>query len=456
MSATQIRIASALALSTVAGLGTATVALRGDSAPSFSAVAILAGLIAVALFLVFDRILRSVYTRRLEWIQKASEELHTIARGEQDSLSTDPAPDERLEVLRERFSEVGDAIRRQREVLEQQKGTLSEILNGMGEGLLAIDESKRIVLANDRICELFGVSRPAPGRLFYEVLRHSSLVEAFDRGLAGENSRDRTTVSVGGQERQVEIRVVPAAGGSGIAAVALVIDVTQIEMLARMRRDFIADFSHEARTPLAGLRSSVETLQSGRLEEQQEKQLNRIVERQLGRLERLVSDLAELNSIESGETVLQKEPTELRQLLSDLAQDFFERAGDRKIAIIVDGAESTADVDPIRIEQVFSNLIDNAIRHAPESDEVRIELRDGDRFSEVRVSDRGPGIPREEREKVFHRFYRVDKSRSGDLAGTGLGLAITKHLVLQHGGSISVESEPGMGATFVVKLPRSG
>lgn len=247
----------------------------------------------------------------------------------------------------------------------------------------------------------------------------------------------------------------PVAGQSGLAAVALAIDVTQMERLARVRRDFIADFSHEVRTPLAGLRSSIETLQGGSLDPEQEEQLHRILRRQLGRLERLVSDLSELNSIESGDVVLHREPTEIRQLLADLAQDFFERADSRKIAIIVDGIESVAMVDPIRIEQVFSNLIDNALRHASETDEVRIEVTEDDSMTAVRVSDRGPGISDEEKEKVFHRFYRADKSRSSESSGAGLGLAITKHLVLQHGGSVGVESAIGRGTTFIVKLPKA-
>lgn len=402
---------------------------------------------------LYDFIVAASYGRRLRWVGRVSDELRSITRREKDRLSPSPASD--LDPLREKLSQVADALLRQTSDLERQKQALGEILNGMGEGLLAIDESKRIVLANDRIGELFGGNRPTPGRRFYEVLRHASLVSAFDHGLAGEASRERATVTgAGGQERQVEIRVVPLGGHSGIAAVALVIDVTQIEMLARMRRDFVADFSHEVRTPLAGLRSSIETLHEGSLEREQEEQLQRILDRQLGRLERLVADLAELNSIESGETVLHCEPTPIVQLLRELSLDFSERADSRDIVITVDGTESVAWVDPIRIEQVFSNLIDNAIKHAPDSDEVRIEVRDEQAVSEVRVSDCGPGIPREERDKVFRRFYRMDKSRSSQSAGTGLGLAITKHLVLQHGGSIGVESEAGTGTTIVVRLPK--
>ncbi len=450
MSRIYLRFVLAAILAIVSGAAAALLVNRGDGALGSALFAGMAVLLAIGLY---DLILIRGYGRRLRWITRFSDELRAVARGGGERLSPSPVPD--LEPLRATFSEVADAIGRQTADLERQKETLREILDGMGEGVLAIDESKRIVLANDRICELFGVKRPEPGRLFYEVLRHSTLVDAFDHGLADEAFRARTTVSQAGQERQIEIRVVPVAGDSGIAAVALAIDVSQIERLARIRRDFIADFSHEVRTPLAGLRSSIETLEGGSLEREQEEQLYRILQRQLGRLERLVSDLSELNSIESGEIVLQREPTEIRRLLTDLAHDFFERAEMRKIAIIVEGEDSTALVDPIRIEQVFSNLIDNAIKHAPESDVVRIEIQDAAGMVEVRVSDRGPGIPRDEREKVFHRFYRMDKSRSGESAGTGLGLAITKHLVLQHGGLIAAEGELGEGTIFVVRLPKA-
>lgn len=451
MSPIRLRFLSAVVLAILFAAGAAMLDQRGAT-PAGRGL----GTAAVVLLAIgaYDLVLSRNRGRRLRGVNRFVDELGAIAKGERDRLSSSPVPD--LDPLRAKFAEIAEAIRRQTDDLERQKQTLSEILDGMGEGVLAIDQSKRIVLANDRICELFGVSRPVPGKPFYEALRHSILVDAFDHGLAGKPFRDRAGVTTRtGQERQIEIRVVPVAGRSGLAAVALAIDVTRIERLARIRRDFIADFSHEVRTPLAGLRSSIETLQGGSLERDQEEQLHRILNRQLGRLERLVSDLSELNSIESGDVVLHREPTEMRQLLTDLAQDFFERADTRKIALIVDGIESVALVDPIRIEQVFSNLIDNALRHASDTDEVRIEVLEDDGMTEVRVSDRGPGIPAGEREKVFHRFYRADKSRSGETAGSGLGLAITKHLVLQHGGSVSVQGKVGEGTTFVVRLPKA-
>ncbi|MDX1582428.1 MAG: ATP-binding protein [Thermoanaerobaculia bacterium] len=360
-----------------------------------------------------------------------------------------------MDAMRGAVEDLKEALQKQSAILDQRRHLLHEIMNGMGEGVLAINSEKRIVLANDRLRSLFGIDRPRTGRPFYEVFRNAAIIEAFERGLEGELVVERTVIRAGGEERQVEIRVFPLEKSTEIAAVALLIDVTKMVKLARIRSDFIADFSHEVRTPLAGLRSSIETIQDGRVDPEQQGQLHRIVERQLGRLERLVSDLAELNTIESGELVLHREPTEMLEMLRDLARDFSEKAGDdRHIAIVVEGDRSLANVDPVRVEQVFSNLIDNALRHAPESDEVRIEVLDRGEETEIRVSDRGPGIPRSEQEKVFHRFYRIEKSRSLERSGMGLGLAITKHLVLQHGGSVGVESEPGRGTTFIIRLPK--
>lgn len=395
--------------------------------------------------------LKRRHRARLRNIAAMTDELRAIARGELEELSRSPRE---LGAVGASFEQLADSIRRQRSILEEQKAVLTGILNGMGEGVLAVDSARRIVLANDRFCFLFGLDTARAGEPFYEVVRHATLSDGFDHGLRDETWAGRATLRAGLVERQVEIRVFPVHGSSEIAAVALVIDMTDLERLLRIRRNFIADFSHEARTPLAGLRSSFETLDQPGVTPEQRKQLERIIARQLERLERLVSDLAELNSIETGEIALDREPTEIREVLEDLAETFAESATARGVSIVVEGGPSIAMVDPIRIEQVFANLIDNALRHAPDSDEVRVEVLDREIETEVRVSDRGPGISAEDRDRIFHRFHRTDRSRSSDTAGTGLGLAITKHLVLRHGGSVGVESTPGEGATFVVTLPK--
>lgn len=339
---------------------------------------------------------------------------------------------------------------------EEGKAAFARVLNGVGEGILAIDRRRRIALVNDSARALFGVQdrESCIGRPFIEIVRNETLAQAFDRTLGGgEEVRVNALVQSHGFDQQIEMRVFPVAGSPLIAAVALLIDVTQIEKLQRMRRDFIADFSHEVRTPLAGLRLAVESLDGGVSAEHSE-HLHRIVRRQIRRLERLVSDLAQLNEIESGEAVLQLEQADLFHIVTDVCDDFREKAQAAGVDIRIEGSAVPVRVDVVKIQQVFSNLVDNALKHAGDADRVSIAIAAEGEDAVVRITDYGAGIAPEEQPRIFHRFYRVDKSRSAHRGeGSGLGLAIAKHLVLRHGGRIGVESNTGRGATFWVALP---
>jgi signal transduction histidine kinase len=172
----------------------------------------------------------------------------------------------------------------------------------------------------------------------------------------------------------------------------------------------------------------------------------------VARLERLVQEVGQLNEIESGELVLYREPTELKSLLVDVAEELNEAASQRGIEITVEGTERETLLDATKIQQVLSNLVDNAIKHSG-AKTIRLLVNGEGEGVVVSVVDDGEGIAAEEQEKIFHRFYRVDKSRSGASEGTGLGLAIAKHLMRRHGGSITVESEPGRGASFSLHFP---
>jgi signal transduction histidine kinase len=173
------------------------------------------------------------------------------------------------------------------------------------------------------------------------------------------------------------------------------------------------------------------------------------MQRQIARIERLVTDLSELNQIESGQLALERHPVNIRDVLSDLCEDFQERTDDVRFSLR--GDETIVPLDALRAQQIFTNLLDNACRHGGGRGEVAVELERDEREAVVRVSDEGPGIPPHELERVFNRFYRVDRSRSQP--GTGLGLAIAKHLVALHGGSIRAYNRPAGGATFEVRLP---
>jgi two-component system phosphate regulon sensor histidine kinase PhoR len=354
-----------------------------------------------------------------------------------------------LDDLARSIEELRATILRQRATHEEHRAAMAEIVSSLGEGLLAVSPKGRVVFANSRFAEMFASGTDLVGRSIVEVVRKQSVVGAIDRALRGEATTDRVTVGSGERVHQIEVRAVPVASAE-IAAVALFIDVTTIERLQRIRREFLDDFSHEVRTPLAGLKSAAETLQHGDgLTDEHELQLRNIMDRQIARIERLVNDLSELNRIETGELVLQKRPVNLRALLGELCDDFQERGAD--VRFTLRGEDTMALIDAPRAQQIFANLLDNACKHGGGKGEVRVELgRDGS-DAVIQVSDEGPGIPPQELDRVFHRFYRVDRSRSQP--GTGLGLAIAKHLVVLHGGAIRAFNRAEGGATFEVRLP---
>jgi len=306
----------------------------------------------------------------------------------------------------------------------------------------------RVVFANSRFAEMLDTGHDLAGRSMLEVTRKQPVVHAIDRALRGETTTGRIAVGTGEHERQIEVRTVPVASAE-IAAVALFIDITTLERLQRIRKEFLDDFSHEVRTPLAALKSAAETLEHGGVAPDHEEQLRAIMQRQIGRIERLVNDLSELNRIETGQLMLQKHPVNLQHLLVELCDDFEGRTDG--VQFTVAGEDLVVPADAVRVQQIFSNLLDNACKHGGGRGEVAVRIGLDGGEAVVSVSDEGPGIPDAELERVFHRFYRVDRSRSR--AGTGLGLAIAKHLVALHGGSIRAFNRPGSGATFEVRLP---
>lgn len=345
-----------------------------------------------------------------------------------------------------------EELARHYESAEGQGAAFVAIINGLGEGLLAIDRQRRVVLANRRFSDLLHAEN-AIGRPLAEVVRIAAVFSAFDEALDGSESTQRFATRVGVAERRIELRAFPGPSDE-IAAVALFIDVTLLERLEQIRRDFIADFSHEARTPLTAMKSAVESFELGGMSPEEDQQLRRIMARQLKRLERLVDDLSELSRIESGDLPLERGDIDLRAMISDLAEDFADRASAKSLRFVIGGDDAHVVADSMRIQQAFSNLIDNAIKYGGASSTIDIDIRARNDGAVVRITDHGEGVAPEEKERIFRRFYRVDKSRSQEIAGTGLGLAITKHLVLLHRGTIDVESEPGQGASFVVTLPK--
>lgn len=380
--------------------------------------------------------------RRASDLEELTDRTRRLVEGAIDLPIADRTFHGELDDLGRAIEELRMTLARQRVAFETHRSAMEQIVSALGEGLIAVSPEGRVAFANPRVAEMFGgVSAALVGRSVLEVVRKQSVAASLNKALHGEVCTDRVTYGAGDDERQIEVRAFPVQASPEIAAVALFIDVTRIERLQRIRKDFLDDFSHEVRTPLAGLKSAAETLEEGGLTRDNEAQLRHVMHRQITRIERLVSDLSELNQIESGQLVLQRRPIALRDFISELIEDYDGR---------IDG-DATALIDPQRAQQIFVNLLDNAAKHGGGKGEITVEMKNENGEAIVRVSDRGPGIPPHELERIFHRFYRVDRSRSQP--GTGLGLAIAKHLVVAHGGSIRAYNRPAGGATFEVRLP---
>ena len=249
--------------------------------------------------------------------------------------------------------------------------------------------------------------------------------------------------------RRVRASVTPLEGAGAGALLLVVHDLSEAEMLARMRQDFVANAAHELRTPLTSLRGYAETLLDGGLEDREHREgFVRVIRDQAVRLEALIADLLSLAELERPGATLRFETFDLREAAARVAVALRPRALEGGLAFEVEpGAALTLRADRVRLEQVLANLIDNAIKY---TERGRVAVRLGGDAARVwcEVEDTGPGIPLADRPRIFERFYRVEKARSREKGGTGLGLSIVRHIVALHGGEVRVESRLGQGSTF--------
>jgi len=324
---------------------------------------------------------------------------------------------------------------------------LRHVLDSLQDGLLSMDASGAITLANPVFCVLAGGPDPV-GRPYWEALREPSFTDLM-RGALDTHSRREGEVAFG--ERIFWCGATPLDGNSGV--VVLLHEITQTRRLERMKRDFVVNASHELRTPLTAIAGFVETLED-EVGEGQRRYIE-IIKRHTRRLTALVQDLLILSELEERGLRFQREPVALKPLLEECLTIFEPRARERGLELILEVNDDLPPVqaDGFRLEQVFINLIDNALKYTEHgSVTIRAEREQGG-YVRIQVRDTGIGIPRTHLERIFERFYVVDKSRSRKMDGTGLGLAIVKHIVALHDGAIAVESTPGKGTVFTLHLP---
>ena len=348
--------------------------------------------------------------------------------------------------------------------LEQERAKVTAILDGMVEGVVAVDGHEHVLVMNERARTIFGLGAMRGERKpFLEVIRNVELHELFRDSRAGSPGlvlrREVRLAAPAG--RVLEVQALPLAlGGDEWGLVMVLHDVTELRRLEDVRTEFVANVSHELRTPLTAIHGYLETLLEGALEEPEHaRKFLEIVFRHTERLGRLISDLAELSNIELGRITLALAPTTLGEVVDSVVAIIGPRAarGGVRLASAVPPGLVAVTADHDRLVQILINLVDNAVKYTPRGGDVRIgaSLIAGDRV-EVTVTDTGIGIPRSDLPRITERFYRVDKARSRELGGTGLGLAIVRHLVLAHGGELAIESELEQGTTVRFTLPASG
>jgi two-component system, OmpR family, phosphate regulon sensor histidine kinase PhoR len=340
-------------------------------------------------------------------------------------------------------------------------GSLFEAtMSGMREGLLVVNKDMRVVASNPAAHKLFNASlTKLQSQRLTELTRNPAIYGAFLDGLKGIEVSG-VKVETHGPERQVfDLRVVPigAANGNGAeGALGVFFDITRTERLELVRQEFLSNVSHELRTPLTSIMAFVETLESGATEDPESCQrFLSIIRKNASRMHTLIDDILDLTAIESGNVQLRAATVDLHELVSEVCASLANKAEAHKITLANNVAPDTfVYADVRRLDQMLTNLIDNGIKFSRENGAVSIGYQSGPR-DQILVQDNGDGIPAQHLERLFERFYRIDRARSRELGGTGLGLAIVKHLALLHGGEVTVESKLGKGSTFTIHLPKS-
>lgn len=334
---------------------------------------------------------------------------------------------------------------------------LSDVLKTIREGILIVGENMRIVSYNAAAIKAFSRNdEDLQGKLLSELIRDFELHNAFNKALE-KNLSSEIKLEIINKDRYIfDVRVTPIDLGETIQAVGIFYDVTQVEHLERVRQVFLSNVSHELRTPLTSILAFVETLESGGIDDEENKhRFLKVIRKNAERMHLLVDDISELSSIEAGNVNLQVKEMNLHNLVKEIFANFEAKANKRDIILLNDvETDFTVTADYIRLEQMLTNLIDNAIKFSSPAGTVTISAEETETSHIIKVADTGEGILKEHQQRIFERFYRIDRARTREIGGTGLGLAIVKHLTRLHKGEVNITSILGEGSTFSIELPK--
>jgi len=417
----------------------------------------LKNIVAAALFLVFLLSLGFTFFISV-FISKPLVEMagiaQTIAGGDFSKKPSIRSKDE-LGDLAKTLALMSDKIQENIQKIKQDAAKSNAILSCMVEGIIVTDEKGKILLINPALMKLFSLDKDPSGKKPIEILRNVSVQDIVETVLKGGNFTSEEITVIG--EKTLHVNAAPILRDNQMDGIVLVFhDITELKRLENVRRDFVANASHELRTPISSIKGYAETLLDGALgDKKNAKDFVNIIHEDSNRLAKLIDDLLDLAKIESGKMATEFLPVNIPDIIKKSVNVVNNRAKVKSITIDSNAPNDLppALADETLLSQVLFNLLDNAVKYTPEKGSVKIDSRKEGELIQIDISDTGIGIPEKDIPRIFERFYRVDKARSRELGGTGLGLSIVKHIIQILGGSVWVKSELGKGSTFSFTVP---
>lgn len=416
-------------------------------------------LLSVLLTLPVAFVLSRAATRRIDGLRAAAKR---IAQGDLSHRIQEAGSVEFGELAAD-FNKMADELTLKIQSIQQQHTQTETLLSRMVEGVLAVDRHGKSVLVNAAFCRMFGLKEDrVQGRSPLEMVRNDQLSDFIASLLhdpAAPESKEIRIFSADGEKTfsVQSSRILDDPEKDGLLLLVFH-DITGIKRLEQVRKDFVANVSHELRTPLTALIGSTEALLDGLYEKPEEsRKFLEIMDKQLRNIQNLVSDMLRLAAVEDARTPFRREKISVTDFVEDITGPVLPlvRKKNQTLKLILPESPVMLNVDIEQLGTAVINLLDNAVKYTQEGGTVELSVSVQPQSIRISVRDNGPGIPRDLQPRIFERFYRVDKSRSREMGGTGLGLAITRHAAENHGGTITLQSAPGQGATFTIELPAS-